>query len=449
MTAIKYGWRSFCRHGRSSLLFSALIFFTVLALTFSVVMVEVCQLYKARNENPYGDYYRLLVDRRNPVFDAGHESMDKMYAGWWPRLQKIHQYFLDITDYTAEVYGQAKTSLQPYLPPWCDDKGYFLLYGVTDCMEVAQFSKGELTLTEGRLLTEKDRRTDARVCVIGKEIAFANRAKLGDSIELQMKDGSMEQYTVVGIYEDHVLRSNLNITISYNLPQNRIFVPLSTFDRASSSGCYNYQIKLTDDELIGEVEALVNKYGMCDGYPAYFIKVEDLYETNNRGVRSLENAFMITGYVFIAVAALVVAVYIRSVAVSRKKEYGVLLATGHSKGYLGVSTFAEFFCCTAVGILPAVAGLLLLGEAAAKSLLEVTAGAVSAEALAVTTSDTVGGMILESRLYDGVVDGGFVLTCIGNAFAVFLPVVLLSMGASLWSILRIKPIGLLSRQEEA
>ena len=449
MNAVKYGGKSFFRRRRSSLLFTLLIFLAVSALALSVIVVEVCGIYKARNENPYGDYYRLLVDRRNPVFDAGHESVNKMYAGWWPRLEKIHQYFLDITDYTAEVYGQAETSLQPYLPPWCDDKGYFLLYGVTDCMEVSEFAKGELTLTEGRHLSEKDRREDARVCLVSKDIASANCVSLYDTVEIKMQDGSMEPYTVVGIYEDRVQRSNLNVSLSYNLPRNRIFVPLSTFDRAYASGCFNYQVKLTDDALIGEVEALVNKYGMCEGYPAYFIKVADLYETNNRGVRSLENAFLITRYVYITVAVLLIAVYIRSAAVSRKKEYGVLLATGHSKGYLGASTFAELFCCVAAGVLPAVGLLMLFGEPAAKALLEATAGNVSAEALAVTTSDTVCGMLLEAEVLDTAISGGFIGTCIGKALGVFFPAAALSMGASLWSVLRVTPIELLSRQEEA
>lgn len=447
MNAVKYGWKSFSRRGKSSFLFAALIFQVVAALTLSVIVVEVCGIYKARNENPYGDYYRLLVDRRNPVFNAGHQSMDKMYAGWWPRLQKIHQYFLDITDYTAEVYGQAETSLQPYLPSWCDDQGYFLLYGVTDCMEVSAFAKGELTLTEGRLLTERDRREDTRVCLLSKDIASANRVSIGDAIEIEMKDETMEEYTVVGIYEDHVRRSNLNVTLSYDLPENRIFVPLSTFDRAYSSGCYNYQIKLSDDALIGEVEALVNKYGMCEGYPAYFIKVSDLYGTNNRGVRSLEKAFTIVRWVFMTVATLLIVVYVRSAAVSRRKEYGVLLATGHSKGFLAVGFFAELFCCIAAGGLPSVGLLMLLGKPAATALLTATAGNVSAEALAVTTSDTVGGMLLEAEAFDTAIGGGFIGACMGNALGIFLPVAVLSVIVSLWSILRAKPMQLLSRQE--
>ena len=449
MNAPGYGFKSFYRHGRSSLLFSALVFFVVLALAFSVIVVEVCRIYKSRNENPYGGYYRLLVDRSNPVYNAGYESVDQMYSGNWKSLQKIHQYFLDITDYTAEVYGQTKTSLQPYLPSWCDDTGYFLLYGVTDCMEVAAFARGESTLTEGRLLTEKDRREDARVCLIGEEMAKANRVGVNDTIEIKTKDGTMEQYTVVGIYVDHVQRSNLNITLSYNLPQNRIFVPLSTFDRAYALGCYNYQIKLTDDALIGDVEALVNRYGMCEGYPAYFVKVSDIYETNNLGVRSLENAFLIARYVFVAVAVLLMAVYVRSIAVSRKKEYGILLATGHSKGYLAVSSLTEFLCCIAAGSLLAVGCLLIFGESAAMALLSGAAGNVSAEALAVTTSDTIHGMLLESQMFDASIGVGFIRACLGSAFAVFIPAVLLSVGASLWSILKSKPIRLLSRQEDA
>jgi len=103
----------------------------------------------------------------------------------------------------------------------------------------------------------------------------------------------------------------------------------------------------------------------------------------------------------------------------------------------------------AAGVLPAVGLLMLFGEPAAKALLEATVGNVSAEALAVTTSDTVRGMLLEAEALDTAISGCFIGTCIGKALGVFFPVAALSMGASLWSILRIKPIGLLSRQEEA
>ena len=141
MNCLIYGAKSFWRRRGTSILISALFFFISLALMLSSLIVGVCDLYRSRNENPYSDYYRLLVDRRSDDIYAitgynGYASTNKMYSGSWGSIKEINDYFYNITDFTAEAYGQTTASIDPLLPEWLNDSGIFLLYGITKCTEL-------------------------------------------------------------------------------------------------------------------------------------------------------------------------------------------------------------------------------------------------------------------------------------------------------------------------
>lgn len=258
---------------------------------------------------------------------------------------------MDTVDYTAEIYGHTTSNIKPFLPPWLNDSGYFQLYGITDCLELPEFTRGEKILIDGRYITSNDREKKNDVCMINETIARLNDIRVGDVIDFKMADESYAAFSVIGIYKDQVSYSTSNITISYNLPENCVFVPLSAFEKAKATGCYNYQIKLNDDSLIGEVERLVNKYSMCEGYPAYFIRVSEISEAGNREMNSLQGALRIVQNVFVVIAAALMFIFVYSLIVSRKKDFGVLLALGISKKNIVTTLLAEFCISIFAGIL--------------------------------------------------------------------------------------------------
>ena len=452
MNFLIYGAKSFWRRRGTSILISALFFFISLALMLSSLIVGVCDLYRSRNENPYSDYYRLLVDRRSDDIYAitgytGYASTNKMYSGSWGSIKEINDYFYNITDFTAEAYGQTTASIDPLLPEWLNDSGIFLLYGITKCTELTEFTRGELTLTAGRLLVPDDRYNKSNVCMLSEEVASLNDISVGDSIDIRMSKEVYEPFTVVGIYRINTAYSKDGIRFSYNLPENRIFVPLSTFERAYCLGCYNYQIKLDDASLIGQVEELVNKYAMGGGFPAYFIRVGDIFEANNRGVRSLERVFEVTQLIFAATAAILCMIIVFSLVSSRKKEYGIYLAMGNGKAGIAGALSVELGLTMTVGILLAFAAVMIYGSDISNSLLAGSLGNISAESLAITTSDSVMSLSDEIAAVYSLTDSAFVADRIGKALILILPCAVIAVICAFVGIFRISTMKLLTNQE--
>ena len=452
MNFLIYGAKSFCRRRGTSILISALFFFISLALMLSSLVVGVCDLYRSRNENPYSDYYRLLVDRRSDDIYAitgytGYASTNKMYSGSWGIIKEINDNFYNITDFTAEAYGQTTASIDPLLPEWLNDSGIFLLYGSTKCTELTEFTRGELTLTAGRLLVPDDRYNKSNVCMLSEEVASLNDISVGDSIDIRMSKEVYEPFTVVGIYRINTAYSKDGIRFSYNLPENRIFVPLSTFERAYCLGCYNYQIKLDDASLIGQVEELVNKYAMGGGFPAYFIRVGDIFEANNRGVRSLERVFEVTQLIFAATAAILCMIIVFSLVSSRKKEYGIYLAMGNGKAGIAGALSVELGLTMTVGILLAFAAVMICGSDISNSLLAGSLGNISAESLAITTSDSVMSLSDEIAAVYSLTDSAFVADSIGKALILILPCAVIAVICAFAGIFRISTMKLLTNQE--
>ena len=448
MSWFMQGLKAFCRRKKYSLI-SVLIFFVILsALVFSSLIMNVCDVYKARNENPYSDYYRLLSDRKVTHEEMGYVSYDKMYSGSWFHLQQIDDYFYDIEDYTAEVYGQTTADIKPYLPEWMKDKGLFLLYGLTDCMELTEFAKGELSLTEGRYLSSEDRYENKKVCIINEEIAALNELALSDKIKIKMNDGTDEEYSIVGIYKNNVPQPEANAYLSYDLPQNRIFVPLSTFEKAYGMGCYNYQIKLKDDSLADDIASYISSHGMCDGYDAYLIKVFDLFETSNKTVHALEDALLIAQWAFVFVSAVLTFIFVRSSVASRKRELGVYLALGKSKTCVTASLLTELLLSVCISAVAAVTLASSFGADLSKGVLTEVLDNTSVEALRITTSDTVQVMAQEKVALSSFFGGDFVKESILGGFGAFFAVAVVGALVSAVEVFRIKLVNLLTSSED-
>lgn len=442
------GLRDGIRRSRTSLSLGLLVFASAAALMFCQLTLGGCRIYLARNENPYSDYYRLLIDRTVLIEDSGYTTRDKMYCGWWGRIQEIHQYFLDITHYTAEVTGHTTAELSPIFPAGFDDEGYFLLYGITDCMELSDFARGNITLTDGRYLTAADRENKRDVCLISDQLAQLNDLQVGDTVQLQMLEDSCP-FEVVGIYHDRVWRDLSALSVSYDIPANCIYVPLSVWEKANPTHCFNYQIKLNDDRLIDDIQQRVNYYTMTDGFPATFIRVSDLYAEENRGIHTIMQLFSAGQGVFALLTLLMVVLFCHSVIRSRMREYGIYLAMGASKRDLCCSTAAEFLLAAGIGLAAAVGGMLVIGRDLIMGMLNRFIGSTAAQSIQSTTSDLLTGKAVEEAVMNASLDGAFLFSHIARSSMLLLAVLIVGMMLSLLRILSVKPIRLLSVREEA
>ena len=315
-------------------------------------------------------------------------------------------------------------------------------------MELSDFARGNITLTDGRYLTAADRENKRDVCLISDQLAQLNDLQVGDTVQLQMLEDSCP-FEVVGIYHDRVWRDLSALSVSYDIPANCIYVPLSVWEKANPTHCFNYQIKLNDDRLIDDIQQRVNYYTMTDGFPATFIRVSDLYAEENRGIHTIMQLFSAGQGVFALLTLLMVVLFCHSVIRSRMREYGIYLAMGASKRDLCCSTAAEFLLAAGIGLAAAVGGMLVVGRDLLMGMLNRFIGSTAAQSIQSTTSDLLIGQAVEEAVMNASLDGAFLFSHIARSSMLLLAVLIVGMMLSLLRILSVKPIRLLSVREEA
>ncbi len=444
--SFEYSFKHLLRKTRGTVLLTLLAFVLSVAVMFSALILDACDVYKARNEDPYSDYYRLVVDRKPVMSELGYTDVEKMSSGSFFNVRKIHEYFLDITDYTAEISYRTTGEVTPYAPEWMQANELVELYGITECTALSEFVRGEITLEEGRYLTADDRRAERKVCLISRTFATINALSVGDTVEIDMPRKETGVFSVVGIYSNNIDQDETTATMSSDLRENRIFVPLDTL-YATAGICYNYQIKLRDDSLAPLIEEKINEYAMCEGYPAYLIRVSELYSASNREIHALENIFEIVQTGVIAISALLIVMFLYSFITSRKRECGVLLALGKTRAQVFASFMLGCAVCIGVGVLAAAIFTGLVGGETADALIRSVNSGSSAEALRITTSDALATAENEAKAISKMLDSSFAWRSIARSLWLLVPVFSGGFIASAVSILRINVMNLLSREE--
>ena len=455
MLWMKNGWRNFLRKQNTSVSFIGFTAVVSASLMICALVFAVCNYYKARNENPYSDYYRLLVDRSSlaaPGQQAGYSSEDRMYCGFYPSIRRIHEYFYDIVDYTAELTAIVYCDAEPFVPPGAEDSGNVSLYALTDCMELMGFARGELTLAEGRFLTQSDRREQRHVCMVHEQFALMNGLKLGSTLKVRSKKKAQEEteLRIVGIYRDSASLLDSSVIVSYQSPVNRIYVPLFLLERQEFTGvaAYNYQILPNDRARIPEIERFINEYGMAEGNPARLIPVSEIFEANNRSVRALLRGFEMVRTLVTGVAFALMFGFVFSVVRSRRREIGICFALGESKRSVALSLSAELCFSALVGLAVSSAFLLLAGFPLAERIYTLASAGGTAESIRNTTSDYLYLAGTETETFRSFLNSGFLVKCIGKGILPVLLVLVSGLCAAVYGVFRIDVMRLLSEQED-
>jgi|GEM_PF-2481972 len=456
MNFLIYGAKSFFRRRRTSVILILLFFVSFLAMISSRLIGGVCGIYKAKNENPYSDYYRLIVDpvwSKEHGFSSGFDSKDSIGVGSWYRVKAIHEYFTDITDYTAELTWNTQADADPLVPGWLREKAkLFCVYGLTDCMELRGFVRGEISVVSGRRISRADRDAKKNVCMISETVAGINGLSVGDTLNVEMFGENKTPFEIVGVYSINVARDLKGISLSCDLEENRIYVPLSAFDdtpKYKTVNAYNYQVRLSDASLAPLLENEVNALSLFGGDPSYFIRVSDIYEAGSSSVHALEQAVLSAGSILSVFTLLLTVTVIFSMAASRKKETGICLALGTGKTRLALSLTFEISLCIVCGAAAALPAAYCLGPDLSAAILKSALENVSAEALAVTTSDTVhaGGRVFE--IVESIADAGFVTSSVMQALSLLLPAIAAGFAAAFFGIFREREMLLLTKQEDS
>ncbi len=322
----------------------------------------------------------VFVLRENPVYTNTESPEVLRYClgddsrkGWQP-------YWTDITD-LPENYLETEefASLRSLIEVTEADRRTFDVVYTDDMASIRRVMSGQITATQGRLLTPEDE--GKNVCAVSEAFLAATGLRLGDSLTLKLGNVLMEQYaplgavavtrgryaaewteqsfTIVGAWQDVGDGAWLDRELYWAYSDNTIFVPSSFLPESCDTE--NHLFRPAEVSfLVGEAKNILPFEE--EGLPM----VEEMklkYEFEDRNWTNLaekmqqtKTASLIRLLAFGAAAILAVALTVYLFLIRRKREYAVLRALGSPRQ---AAARALWLPLIALAVLPVLIGMLL------------------------------------------------------------------------------------------
>ena len=322
----------------------------------------------------------VFVLRENPGYTNTEFTRDFRYCLGDDSRKDWQPYWTDITE-APENYLETDdfASLRSLIEVTEADKRTFDVVYVGDMSTIRRVTSGQITATQGRLLTPQD--AGKSVCVVSEAFLAATGLRLGDELTLSLGNVLMEQYaplgavavtkgryatewteqtfTIVGAWSDVGDGAWLERELYWAYSDNTVFVPVSFLP----AGCD------TENHLVrpAEVSFLVREAENIlpfeeEGLPL----VEEMglkYEFEDRNWTSLaekmqqtKSASLIRLLAFGAAAVLAVALTVYLFLIRRKREYAVLRALGSPRR---AAARALWLPLLILAVLPVLIGMIL------------------------------------------------------------------------------------------
>lgn len=322
----------------------------------------------------------VFVLRENPVYTNTESPEGLRYClgddsrkGWQP-------YWTDITD-LPENYLETEdfASLRSLIEVTEADRRTFDVVYTDDMASIRRVTSGQITATQGRLLTPEDE--GKNVCVVSEAFLAATGLRLGDSLTLKLGNVLMEQYaplgavavtrgryaaewteqsfTIVGAWQDVGDGAWLDRELYWAYSDNTIFVPSSFLPESCDRE--NHLFRPAEVSfLVGEAKNILPFEE--EGLPM----VEEMklkYEFEDRNWTNLaekmqqtKTASLIRLLAFGAAAILAVGLTVYLFLIRRKREYAVLRALGSPRQ---AAARALWLPLIALAVLPVLIGMIL------------------------------------------------------------------------------------------
>ena len=410
--AIRYCFR---QRVRSLIL---LLTFTLLATT-ALICISSGKAAKAGTKEvkeTIGASVRIQLDESSENYGAPEASANGyyyVYKGDWLSKKIIDE--ISTLPGVVSVNGKDETGFyglpESFEPFWgmVQDPNLSTPYqAILNSALDVKFLNGTYTLEEGRHIKPDD----SYVALISKELADKNNLSVGDKITFRNEIDSSDTstFTIVGIFSGTEGMSKSAITPD-GIPANCGYIDMNSineiyYEEEGHEG-YSYLDVYTNsvEEAEELLETIKNLPSMKDKTFVYSVNSED-FDLIEKPLSSLESmvgtAVTAIAVVGSAIIALLLVLWTRS----RKKEIGILLAIGKSKGEIISQFLIENIL---VGILSTVASsalAIVLADKIGSLIVSSTGEDIAELSVKVATSDML--------LVFGV---GFAIICLAVAIA--------------------------------
>lgn len=425
--AIRYCFRQRVRS------FILLLTFTLLATTALICISSGKAAMAGTKEvkETIGASVRIQLDENPKNYgtpEAEENGYSYVYNGDWISKKNIDE--ISALPGVVSVNGKDETGFygipKSFEPFWgmIQDPNLSTPYqAILNSALDAKFLNGTYTLEEGRHIQPDD----SYVTLISKELAEKNHLSVGDKITFrnEMNSSDTSTFTIVGIFSGTEGLSKSAITPD-GIPANCGYIDMDSineiyYEEEGHEG-YSYLDVYTNsvkeaEELLKTIKNLPSMKGKTF---VYSVNSED-FDLIEKPLSSLENMVSTAVTVIAIVGAAIITLLLVLWTRSRKKEIGILLVVGKSKGEI-------------------------IGQFLTENMMVGILSAVVSSTLAITLVDRIGSMIASSSGED-IAELSFKVATSDMllVFGVGLAIICLAVVIASYTVIRLKPRDILTK----
>lgn len=394
--AIRYCWRQKIRSAILLLVFTLLASSALIALSVGHAAVKGADAVK----QTVGASIRIEIDSGNSaLYGSGAENE------WGTAYQYQGDYITqEVIDAIAKVDGVVDCSAESEGGYWgagvnfayftgafnidfTGGYGQSVPYTVTLNSELsANFLNGTYTLEEGRHI----RPDDSYAVLISRELADKNGLSVGDGITMYDLDSDSENtFEIVGIFGGTEGMSK-DAMMADGIPANQGYIDMNSYNEIfhrEAMALGSLDVYLSSAENIQEILYTIQNLPELQGKTFVYSTDTENFAQISHPLSSLQ-AMMDAAVIGIAMASTaIIALLLILWTRSRKKEAGILLAMGRSKGEIVLQFLAENILLVIPSAAASFALAALLAEEVGAYLVRQTASEVTGLAVAIHAAD--------------------------------------------------------------
>lgn len=332
-----------------------------------------------------------------------------------------------VVDYNSEdtdAYYGAGVNFK-YLPaafglsytPYGESSAYTATLSSEKC---SKFQSGKYKLVDGRHITPDDKHS----CLISKELADYNKLSVGDKVKMYSLDSdSISEFEIVGIFDGTEGTSGNALTVD-EIPANCGYIDCATLFEMFGDELNGYQQLTIYVEDPVNIQNVYDKIAALPELKGKTLKLSidtDEYEVVSTPLESLQK-LVNTTIVIISVTSIVILTLLLTIWIrGRKREIGILLSIGKSKGNIILQIFTETFIVAVISFAASIPFSNLIAEKA--------------------------GAFLVSKVTTGTVNLNvqIVAAYIPLLYIIGILLIVVSVIASSWTVVRLKPKDILTK----